>query len=121
MSLRSTFSLPEEEEEPVGVSAPAGAPSRGGGTASSPRPTLPTSQPLGGWGLPGYQLWGVRAAPLWGLLVSITAGEQARRAKGVAGGVLSASAPPPRPLDARHPHAALPGSRNHWCLPSSPR
>lgn len=31
MSLRSTFSLPEEEEEPVGVSARQGGPSVCGG------------------------------------------------------------------------------------------
>lgn len=40
MSLRSTFSLPEEDEEPVGVSAAAGRPltHAGGGSGGEPSP-----------------------------------------------------------------------------------
>lgn len=54
MSLRSTFSLPEEDEEPVGVLAAAGRPltrAGGGGGGGEPPP------------LPGLEGGGDRLSP----------------------------------------------------------
>ena len=141
MSLRSTFSLPEEEEEPVGVSAQQAAP-RGAGR-SGLRPPPPHSPGTSSCGLPGVQLWEVRAAPVWGLRVSITAREAGAHGQGRGwrgppcfGPVTLRPGPrPPRQaLLGRHPpppptavcapappHPALPGSRSPWCLLSSRR